>query len=131
MLKLGQERESLKVVDDQFGSPTYAPHLARFTLQALEKAVTLPDFPSGVYHAVNQGITTWCDFSRAIFESARVKGFALKINRVDPVPSSEYPTPARRPTNSRLSTAKAERVFGILLPTWQEGLNECIELSQP
>lgn len=127
MLRLGQEKEQLKIVNDQVGAPTYAPDLAEMTIQAVEKALTLPIFPSGIYHLSHQGETTWYEFAKAIFDSATKRGIPLKVQSVLPILSSEYPTPAVRPKNSRLNTDKAFFTFGIRLPHWKDGLIKCMQ----
>lgn len=127
MLRLGAERESLSVVADQHGAPCYAPHLAAYTLQALEKAAEMFTFPSGIYHMANRGETTWHGFATAIFAAARAQGAKLAIKTVEPIPSSAYPTPAKRPHNSRLDCSKLEQVFGLALPDWEQGLAQALE----
>lgn len=127
MLRLGSEREALKVVADQIGAPTYAPDLAKYTLEALEKTGDMPSFPSGIYHMVNSGETSWHGFAQAIFAKAREHDAKLAIKTVEPIPGSAYPTPAKRPLNSRLNCAKLHSVFDIVLPTWEQGLNTAME----
>ena len=127
ILRLGQEREALRVVADQIGAPTYAPHLAHLTVAVLNQALRIERFPSGIYHAAHGGAVSWHGFAEAICAAAENKGLALKVNRVDPVPTAEYPTAARRPLNSRLDTTKLETVFGSRLPEWRRGLDECME----
>ncbi|MBI3557634.1 MAG: dTDP-4-dehydrorhamnose reductase [Deltaproteobacteria bacterium] len=126
MLRLGQERQSLKVVDDQVGAPTYAKDLAEATLHALTKASSHQTFPSGVYHLTNAGETSWYGFAREIFEKARALGIPLAVTDLQPIPSSAYPTPAPRPKNSRLSNAKFKSTFGIELRPWAPALAECL-----
>lgn len=139
MLKLGREREELRVVSDQCGAPTYAPHLAQGLLAAflrkLGPAMVLDatmrwheDFPSGIYHLCNQGEISWHDFADAIFAEARRRGMELKVKEVIPISSSAYPTPAKRPLNSRLDCGKAKEVLGIELPDWHDGLKEAMAL---
>jgi len=124
MLRLGAERSELKVVDDQVGSPTYAPDLAEYSLyalmRALERKLEGKGFPSGVYHLCNSGQTSWAGFARAILPNTRVVG----------IPSAEYPTPARRPLNSRLSLQKIIDTFGLVPRPWQEALQACISRVQ-
>lgn len=127
MLRLGAEREQLRVVADQIGAPSYALHLAAAMLECLGKAQHAETFPSGVYHLCNAGHTSWHGFATAIFESARTHGMALKVNSVEEITSDEYPTPAMRPKNSRLDCSKLQRTFGVAMPTWQHGLKECME----
>jgi len=128
MLRLSREREVLKVVDDQIGAPTYAPHLAKATLEALENASNASRFPSGIYHLCGGGETSWMGFAKQIFANAYRLGFGgLKVQTVDGIPTSEYPTPAMRPENSRLDCTKARQVLGVSLPHWEESLLECME----
>lgn len=131
MLRLGKERETLKVVSDQKGAPTYAPHLAIASLKALVKAQEMIQnqgnpFPSGVYHLCNLGETSWFEFAQTIFNMTRAKGVELKITNLQPISSAEYPTPAKRPLNSRLNTSKAKNILSIELPEWIEGLKDCL-----
>lgn len=126
MLRLGKERETLSVVCDQRGAPTYAGALAKATLAALDYAEKQPTFPSGIYHLSGNGLTTWYDFAEAIFAEARNKGMDLAIKSVEPIPSSAYPTPAKRPENSQLDCSKATKELHVTLPHWQESLKDCI-----
>jgi len=126
MLHLGAERDTLRVVADQFGAPTYAPHLAHASFVALQKAVQGPVFPSGIYHLCNAGETSWHGFASRIFDRARALGISLAVKAVEAIPTSAYPTPATRPLNSRLNLDKAARVFALQLPNWVEGLEECL-----
>jgi dTDP-4-dehydrorhamnose reductase len=122
MLRLGQEREHLKVVSDQIGAPTYAPDLAKASLSAAQS-----DFQSGIYHLCNRGETHWHEFAETIFALAKEIGIPLKVNRLEAIPSSAYPTTARRPLNSRLNTEKARVELGIEMPDWKDGLRRCME----
>jgi dTDP-4-dehydrorhamnose reductase len=124
MLKLGQEREVLRVVNDQVGAPTWAEDLAFGALSALQHALEKDVFPSGIYHLCNQGETSWYFFAKAIFEEAVEQGFHLKIQQVDPILSSDYPTPARRPKNSRLNTDKVYEQLDVRLPEWRASLRK-------
>lgn len=121
MLKLGAERPELRIVEDQVGAPTYAPDLAEYSLHAimrgLEQKAVMGAFPSGVYHLTNSGVTHWADFARAITPTTRIVGIS----------SSEYPTPAKRPLNSRLSLEKFVLTFGVRPRPWQEALRVCLE----
>lgn len=127
MLKLGHEREELRVVNDQHGAPTYAGNLAEATLKVLSAARAMPQFPSGIYHLCNAGETTWNGFASTIFMLAETYGDAIAVQHVVPISTAEYPTPAARPANSRLCCEKAKRVFGVTLPPWHEGLNACMK----
>jgi dTDP-4-dehydrorhamnose reductase len=126
MLRLGRDRDKLSVVADQHGAPTYAPQLAQATLAALGHAQSEEQFPGGIYHLCNGGETTWHGFAQSIFDAARSRGWNLKVQSIEAVPSSAYPTPAKRPMNSRLSNDKAQHVLGVKLPHWQDGLDACL-----
>lgn len=119
MLRLGKERDSLKVVNDQIGAPTPARLIAQVTERALSRNIA-----SDIYHLAPRGHTSWQGFAQAIFEQAKAQDMALAINpeRVIGIPSSAYPTPAARPLNSRLDLTKVETALGIELPTWQQQL---------
>ena len=110
MLRLGETKKKLNVVNDQIGSPTYTPDLSRLLadMAASDKY--------GIYHATNEGFCSWADFAREIFEQA-----GLDVE-VDGVPTIEYPTPARRPFNSRLSKKSLDEAGFDRLPTWQDAL---------
>jgi dTDP-4-dehydrorhamnose reductase len=127
MLRLGAEREELKVVDDQFGAPTFAPHLAAAALEALGKAQQSPRFPSGIYHLCGGGETNWMNFAKQIFAEGYKRGLKLKVLTVQGIPTEAYPTSAKRPYNSRLDCSKARDVLGVALPHWELGLRECME----
>jgi len=123
MLRLAKERDKLTVIDDQFGAPTGAELLADVTAHAIR--ATLQD-PSkvGLYHAIAGGETTWYGYARFVLEMAQQAGVELKAgpDAVEPVPTSAFPTPAKRPHNSRLDTSKLQTTFGLRLPPWQEGV---------
>lgn len=125
MLRLGAEREELRIVADQVGAPSYAPQLAQYTLIALSRAMEVQQFPSGVYHFTHQGAVSWHGFAEAIFQQAQQRRMQLKVERVLPIASAEYPTPAARPHNSRLDGGKLARIFGLALPHWRDGLDAC------
>jgi dTDP-4-dehydrorhamnose reductase len=125
MLRLGVEREELKVVADQFGAPCYAGDIATATLNALSAAEEMPQFPSGVYHMCNQGETSWHGFAEAIFQAV-APHTKLKVQRVLPIHTSEYPTPAKRPLNSRMNCEKLRTTFNLALPHWQDALTRCV-----
>ncbi len=127
MLRLGKERETLRVVADQLGAPTYAPALAEATLAALDYAENQLHFPSGVYHLAGQGVASWHGFAEAIFAEARQRGIKLAVENVEPIPSSAYPTPAKRPENSQLDCSLAQTVLHASLPDWWESLKCCME----
>lgn len=117
MLKLGKERDSVNVVMDQHGSPTYAVDLASIIHQAIEKKI-----PYGIYHATNLGYTTWYEFTKDIFEKA-------KINcKVNPVTSEEFASVAKRPKNSKLSKQKLLNE-GISIPNYEDALNRYLKVE--
>jgi dTDP-4-dehydrorhamnose reductase len=126
MLRLGKEREALRVVNDQYGAPTYAPHLAAEALQVLDRAVDLVEFPSDIYHLCGAGETTWSEFAGSIFAAARERGLELKVKTVEPIATADYPTPAQRPLNSRLDTSRIHDELSVQMPHWQVGLSECL-----
>lgn len=120
MLRLAAEREQLNVIDDQIGAPTGAELLADVTAHAIRTAQQRPDV-SGLYHLVAGGEVTWHGYARHVIEWARARGHAIKVapDAIRPIPTSAYPTPAQRPLNSRLDTAKLQQTFGLELPHWQ------------
>lgn len=130
MLRLGRERDSLNVVDDQIGAPTTAAELAQATLKITTGILNSEfgpetDWP-GIYHMTCGGSVSWCGFARAIFE--RVSGLlGGKTPAVNPIKTSEYPTPAKRPLNSVLSNEKLYRTFGVRLASWQSALDEVLK----
>jgi dTDP-4-dehydrorhamnose reductase len=125
MLRLAAERDELRVVNDQTGCPTYSDLVAEATIAMLDglyAAGSVRRERCGLYHVTCHGETSWWGFAQRIVELA---GFAARVT-VRPIPTSEYPTPARRPAYSVLANTKLERVFGIRLPDWQEGLERCL-----
>jgi dTDP-4-dehydrorhamnose reductase len=128
MLRLFREKEALGVVADQIGAPTYAPHLARTVSEVIGRVLTVKKFPSGLYHLCSAGETSWHGFAQAIFALARTHDSGeIQCQRINPISSSDYPLPAKRPLNSRLDCSKAEAILGAHLPHWKEGLKECVE----
>lgn len=130
ILRLASEREELRIINDQYGAPTYAPHLARAVLSALEFALGMPAFPFGIYNLCNSGVTTWYGFACAIIERAREHpASAVRVKKIYPIPASEYPLPAKRPFNSRLDCTKIKSVFNISMPSWQQGVQDCMKVK--
>jgi dTDP-4-dehydrorhamnose reductase len=119
MLRLARERPELRVVDDQIGAPTSSLEIARATAAMLARAMQPPEL-TGLYHLAASGETSWCGFTRAIFAQARI------ATPVQPIPTEEYPTPARRPKNSRLDCSRLRDTFGVALAPWEEGLAEAL-----
>jgi len=123
MLRLAQERERLTVINDQFGAPTGAELIADVTAHALRQCLRLPT-DAGLYHLAAAGETTWHGYANQVLALARQTGGAIKIKatEVAPVPTSAFPTAARRPLNSRLDCQKLQGTFGLALPKWERGL---------
>ena len=127
-LKLVNAQDEICIVNDQYGAPTYAPHVAAMSMKGLEYAQSLPEFPSGVYHLCHKGVTTWYGFAQAILEKFRVKGMQLQAKTIKPISTQDYAAPAKRPENSRMSTEKAKKVLRIELSEWQLALDECVSV---
>lgn len=127
MLRLAAERDELKVINDQTGSPTGADLLADVTAHALRAAQANPSL-AGLYHLVADGETSWYDYARYVIEWARKQGHTVRVQpeNILAVPTTEYPTPARRPLNSRLATDKLKQAFGLTLPHWQQGVERML-----
>jgi dTDP-4-dehydrorhamnose reductase len=126
MLRLGREREELSIVDDQTGTPTYAGDLAKVILKILQR--TSEDksrFIPGIYHFSNEGIASWYDFARAIFE------YTPEIRcRVVPIDTASYPLPASRPAYSVLNKSKIKTTFDLEIPYWRDSLKLCLKKLQ-
>lgn len=125
MLKLAKEREKLTIVSDQIGAPTYAPHLAENTLDVLTNALNNKNY--GTFHLCGSGQTNWYEFACTFFDLARKQGIGLAIKDVQPIPTSAYPTPAKRPLNSRLDCSRIKAMLGVQMPDWQDSLKACME----
>ena len=123
MLRLGKDREELRVVYDQVGSPTWTGDLAAAIVQMIPQAQ--PE-KFGTYQYTNSGVCSWYDFAIAIFEEAKQLGFPLKVQRVVPITTPEYPTPAKRPAYSVLSPAKLSALLGNYPPHWRQGLRQML-----
>lgn len=126
MLRLAQSRDEIAVVADQIGSPTSALSLAGQIITVAGNLVGRRDDPAlrGVFHAVDAGEASWAEFAAAIFELAAADGGPCA--RVRPIPASAYPTPARRPANSRLATDKLQKAHGVRAPHWRASLEDCL-----
>jgi dTDP-4-dehydrorhamnose reductase len=129
MLRLGRERDLLKIVDDQFGAPTSSIELANATRTIVDGVLAArfgpPDDWAGIYHMTCSGTVSWCGFAKAIFARAQTK-LGDRTPEVNPIPSSEYPVPARRPLNSVLSNEKLFSRFQVRLAPWEIALDEVI-----
>ncbi|MEA5594377.1 dTDP-4-dehydrorhamnose reductase [Rivularia sp. UHCC 0363] len=126
MLRLGSQKPELKVVADQIGSPTWSKDIA----QIIAALVTKTPQETGTYHYTNSGVASWYDFAIAIFEEAKHLGFPLQIERVIPITTSEYPTPATRPSYSVLNCAKISTIIESHPPHWRQSLREMLQEFQ-
>ncbi|MGD9834205.1 MAG: dTDP-4-dehydrorhamnose reductase [Piscinibacter sp.] len=127
MLRLAQERDALKVIDDQIGAPTGADLLADLTAHMI-RAARADESLAGTYHAVAGGQTSWYGYASHVVAFARASGVPLRVaeGAIEAVPTSAFPTPARRPLNSRLSTARLRERFGLGLPDWRPGVERML-----
>jgi dTDP-4-dehydrorhamnose reductase len=126
MIKLGSERESLNVIFDQVGTPTYALDLADAILKAMNQTIDSDHEKGGVYHFSNEGVCSWYDFTIKIHEIA-----GIKTCKVNPIETKDYPTKAARPHYSVLNKSKIKQTFNITIPHWEASLKDCIkELSE-
>lgn len=125
MLRLAKERTELSVINDQVGAPTGAELLADCTAHAIRTALVKPEV-AGLYHLVASNTTTWYEYAALVFAQAREAGIELAIEKLNAVPTSAYPTPAKRPQNSRLNTEKFQRNFDLVLPSWDIGVKRML-----
>ena len=119
MLRLARERDELRVVDDQVGAPTWSRHLADATALLLSRR----EIPDGLFHLAAAGETSWHGFASAIVAGRS----GLRVKTVTPIATADYPTPAKRPANSRLDTGAFRARFGLALPDWRDCLPLCLE----
>lgn len=132
MLRLAEERDELSVVNDQWGVPTHVDYLAQVTLDLINLAT--PGFgsassakpPWGIYHCAPSGETTWFDYARLVIDTAKSLGHARVCKKVIPISTQNYPTPAKRPLNSRLDCTKLRTVLGQRPPDWSEAVVETV-----
>jgi dTDP-4-dehydrorhamnose reductase len=127
MLKLAAQHEALRVIDDQVGAPTGADLLADITALAVYR-LTERRAPTGTYHCVASGATSWHGYATMVIECARRMGIDVKVHpdRIHAIPTSDYPTPARRPLNSRLNNHKLQSALGVQFPDWQSGVERML-----
>lgn len=123
ILRLAQEWDRLTIIDDQVGAPTGAELLADVTAHAIRAAMLRPE-TGGLYHLTATGEVSWYGYARFVLETASKSGVRFKVNSggIEPIAASEYPTPAKRPLNSRLDVSKLQNTFGLVLPPWQTGV---------
>jgi dTDP-4-dehydrorhamnose reductase len=128
ILRLAAERPVLRVVDDQYGTPTAASHIAKAIVAVARQLIAKPTNPElrGTFHLTSGGETTWAGFAAEIL--SHLAGTAAQVERIT---TEDYPTPARRPANSRLATSKLAAVYGITLPDWQVGVAETVGRLRP
>jgi len=124
MLRLGKDREELRVVADQIGSPTWANDLATAIASLTGKRAT------GIYHYTNSGVTSWYDFAVAIFAEAQALGIPLQVQRIVPITTADYPTPAQRPAYSVLGHQQLIKTLGAYPPHWRESLKGMLQEAQ-
>jgi dTDP-4-dehydrorhamnose reductase len=117
MLRLGKEKESLGVIFDQVGTPTYAAYLAKIILDIIPK---IENHKVEIYNYSNEGVLSWYDFAKEIMKMAKLPC------QINPIETKEYPTPAKRPHYSLLNKAKIKSTFGIEIPYWKDGLDDCL-----
>ncbi len=124
MLRLGAERTALNVVADQWGAPTPARLIADVTALAIDRIVQKRPIAAGIYHLAPQGETNWCEFAKLIFSESikREQPLAIQPNAVHAITTADYPVPAARPKNSRLSLSKLEAALNVKMPAWQAQL---------
>ena len=128
MLRLAAEREELKIVADQTGAPTAAALIADVTAHAIRQAIRdRHSAPDGIYHLAAGGETNWHAYACHVIEAARQAGKPVKATAIHPIATADYPTPARRPANSRLDTGKLRQTFGLTLPDWRQGLDHVLQ----
>jgi dTDP-4-dehydrorhamnose reductase len=134
MLRLAAEREAIAIVNDQIGAPTSAALIADVTAHIVRDYLAFGeefiDECTGTFHLAADGETSWHGYAQYVIELAEQSGMVLKIKAADVkgIPSSAYPTPAKRPTNSRLNTEKLKAVFDLQLPSWQNGVNQAFAM---
>jgi dTDP-4-dehydrorhamnose reductase len=126
MLQAARERRALRVVDDQIGAPTWCREIADATAALLAQPELAVTGAEGLYHLCAAGHTSWFGFARAIFASPELRRLGIDPPVVEPIPSSAYPTPARRPRNSRLDCSRIERRARLRMARWDEALGRCM-----
>lgn len=127
MLRAGAERDTLRVVDDQYGAPTGAADLAAALATIALRMADDPAAPTGTFHFSNAGETTWCGFARAIFAGAAARSATAPAPAVRAIATADYPTPARRPANSRLDHGAIAAAYGIVPRPWQAALDGILD----
>ena len=121
-MRLGKEKESLNVIYDQVGTPTYAGDLAHAILKIASRYAEKKEFHPGIYHYSNEGVCSWYDFAKEIMD---ICGFNCKIN---PITTEEYPQAAKRPFYSVMDKQKIKKQYEIEIPHWKDSLKKCIQI---
>ena len=125
MLRLARDRETLRVINDQIGAPTGADLVADVTALAIQQVLQRPEL-AGLYHLAASGEVSWHGYASHVIAFARANGEDLAVTAIDPIETTAYPTPARRPLNSRLNTQKLCDNFSLHLPDWQSGVTRML-----
>lgn len=130
MMRLARQKEALSVVADQWGAPTGAALIADVTSAMVQQLQMGKKIDSGVYHLVAAGETNWHEYAQHVLTRAVQKGLTMKFDSqsIRAIPTSDYPTPARRPANSRLDCRKLETALGITLPHWSQGVDQVVDM---
>ncbi len=134
MLRLSKERESLRIVSDQIGAPTWARMIAEATTNICRQALAKREqgqFTAGLYHLTASGETSWHGFAELVIAQARQTLPDILTREVLPIPTTAYPLPAQRPLNSRLSGEKLQRDYGVVMPSWEVSVKLCVEELLP
>lgn len=127
MLRLAASRDELRVVDDQFGGPTWAGDIAETLLELADRWQRQGTLPWGCYHYAGSPALSWCGFAQAIVEQGAQRGLIAKAPRVLPIRTEDYPTRARRPANSRLDSSRFSETLGLPMPDWRLGLERTLQ----
>ncbi|MFJ4605835.1 dTDP-4-dehydrorhamnose reductase [Pseudomonas atacamensis] len=125
MLRLAKDREALSVIADQIGAPTGADLIADVTVLAIQQVLRRPEL-AGLYHLAAAGEVSWHGYASHVIDFAKAQGEELAVTTVNPIETTAYPTPARRPLNSRLNTQKLRDNFSLHLPDWQSGVTRML-----
>lgn len=125
MLRLAKERESLSIIADQIGAPTGADLIAEVSALTLQQALLRPEL-SGLYHLAAAGEVSWYGYATHVIDFAKAQGEELRVKDINAIETSAYPTPARRPLNSRLNTGKLRDSFSLHLPDWRSGVTRML-----
>jgi dTDP-4-dehydrorhamnose reductase len=133
ILRLARERETLRIVGDQHGAPTWSHDLASLAAHVIQRNPTPAAFKdlSGVYHATSSGETTWAGFASEAIARLQAAEPSAKLATIEPIPTAEYPTPARRPHNSRLNCTRLTQTFGFTMPDWRDSLTKVLAQLPP